>query len=190
MILKVEGAGLISYSSLSHLSGNLLLGDEPSYHKHSVLHTGTLLQTFWSELQVLPEPNLFPSGFPTSILHVIIFFPICATCPSHLWIYHSNYITQIVQLFFLFSDYVYNPNKARMEKALRAVARSLKGTNPRGCKVTNTTGVTLKQACSHHNPDTIHCGRSLNYYSYSVITPLTTTRIHYCYSKYHQLPIR
>jgi hypothetical protein len=39
-------------------------------------------------LQLCFPCGLFPSGFPTNILHTFLLFPIHATCPAHLILFH------------------------------------------------------------------------------------------------------
>ncbi|PNF40892.1 hypothetical protein B7P43_G14989 [Cryptotermes secundus] len=51
-----------------------------------------------------------------------------------------------------YPDYTYNPNEARIRKALRKAARDLKSMNARGHKATTAHRIILKQVHSHHNP--------------------------------------
>jgi hypothetical protein len=39
---------------------------------------------FGTYIHLCPPSGLFPSGFPTNILHALLFAPICATCLVHL----------------------------------------------------------------------------------------------------------
>jgi len=38
------------------------------------------------------QHGLFPSGFPVRILYAFLIYPICVTCPTHLWIDHPKNI--------------------------------------------------------------------------------------------------
>jgi hypothetical protein len=51
----------------------------------------------FSNLQLGLPSELFPSGFPTKILHAFLFFPM--SCAHHTpWLDHSVYISSIVQI--------------------------------------------------------------------------------------------